>query len=534
MQSREETKPKLIVRPATLHDVPGIHRLSIRVYGESLSLSRDMIIGQIHNFPEGQFVALYEDLPVGYCATFRIKGYFALRPHTWNEITGGGFASRHDPDGDYLYGMEVFVDPNFRGWRIGQRLYDARKQLCKDLELRGIVFAGRLPGLARKIRQAGSAEAYLDLVKRKKIRDSVAMFQMKNGFEIIGILKDYLPSDHESLGYAAHMAWHNPEINEENFQSYHSKIHIQRKIQSFPERVRVSVVQYQQRKVDSFQEFCKYVEYFVDVVSDYKADFVTFPELFTLQLLSITDQKLSPAEAIDALTNYTNPIKKFLNELAVQYNINIVGGSHPTKNENGDVMNVCYVCLRDGSIHEQVKIHPTPNERFWWHIQGGDEVNIIPTDCGPIGVMICYDSEFPELARHLVDQGAYILFVPFCTDERKSYMRVRYCSHARAIENQCYVVMAGNVGNLPGVENMDIQYAQSCILTPCDFPFALDGVAADCTPNVEMVTIADLRIGDLISSRNSGTVQNLKDRRYDLYTISWKEKKKEREQKVGF
>ncbi len=144
------------------------------------------------------------------------------------------------------------------------------------------------------------------------------------------------------------------------------------------------------------------------------------------------------------------------------------------------------------------------------------------TDCGPIGVLICYDAEFPEMARHLVDQGAQILFVPFCTDERKSYLRVRYCCQARAVENQIYVAMAGNVGNLPGVENMDIQYAQSCILTPCDFPFDRDGVAADTTPNVEMVAFADLSLEDLRIARASGTVQNLRDRRFDLYQIDWR------------
>jgi predicted amidohydrolase len=147
---------------------------------------------------------------------------------------------------------------------------------------------------------------------------------------------------------------------------------------------------------------------------------------------------------------------------------------------------------------------------------------VIQTDCGPIGVLICYDAEFPELARHLTDQGAQILFVPFCTDERQSYLRVRYCCQSRAVENQVYVVMAGNCGNLPNVENMDIQYAQSCILTPCDLPFARDGIAADTTPNTEMVAIADLRPSTLLDARNSGTVKNLHDRRHDLYHVYWK------------
>src|SRR5690606_37233546 len=139
------------------------------------------------------------------------------------------------------------------------------------------------------------------------------------------------------------------------------------------------------------------------------------------------------------------------------------------------IHNVAYVFLRDGSIYTQEKLHPTPNERFWWNVQGGTGLSAIKTDCGPIGVLICYDCEFPEAARHLVDQGAKILFVPFCTDTREGYNRVRYCAAARAVENQVYVAMAGNVGNLPNVANLDIQYAQSCVLEPCDFGFARDG-----------------------------------------------------------
>ncbi|HBM73831.1 MAG TPA: carbon-nitrogen hydrolase, partial [Erythrobacter sp.] len=169
------------------------------------------------------------------------------------------------------------------------------------------------------------------------------------------------------------------------------------------------------------------------------------------------------------------------------------------------------------------KIHPTPNERYWWNIKGGDKVEVIQTDCGPIGVQICYDSEFPELSRRLADEGARIIFVPFCTDSRQGYLRVRYCGQARAIENQCFVVLSGNVGNLPNVANMDIQYAQSCILTPCDFPFARDGIAAEASENVETLTISDINLADLSWARAEGTVRNLADRRFDLYRIEWDE-----------
>lgn len=509
-------KARLMLRNATRKDIAGIVALSSRTYGEHFCYAPEMVGGQLAQFAEGQFVAEYDGQIVGYCATFRIDEALAMGRHGWREITGGGYASRHDAEGDWLYGMEVCVDPARRGLRIGRRLYDRRKRLCEQLGLKGIVFGGRLPGLARRMKQFGSAQAYVDAVLAGKARDMTLSFQLSNGFELIGVLPAYLPSDHESLGYAAHLAWRNPRFSD------HPVISRQQRSGDLPDAVRVATVQYQQRRIRSFEEFATQVEYFVDIAADYRSDFVVFPELFTLQLLSIENQPLSPADSIRTLTKYTDEFSALLSRLAVSYNIHIIGGSHPTQMADGDIHNICYVALRDGSMHEREKIHPTPNERHWWKIAGGDSAEAIATDCGPIGVMICYDSEFPEMARHLVDQGAMILFVPYCTDVRQGHLRVRYSCQARAIENQVYVVTSGNVGNLPGVNNFDIQYAQSCIITPCDFPFAPEGIAADTTPNAEQVAFADLRLDDLVQARASGTVQNLKDRRHDLYTTTWK------------
>jgi predicted amidohydrolase/GNAT superfamily N-acetyltransferase len=512
-------RSRLTVRNVTRADIPAIVALNERVYRDTGidGFTPGELIGQINNFPAGQFVVLVDDKIVGHCATFRIAGEIALKPHSWNEITGNGYASRHDPDGEWLYGMEVCVDPAYRGYRIGQRLYNERKKLCQDLGLSGIVFGGRLPTLRRRIKRYGTVERYIEAVLEKKQKDPVLSFQLRNGFEILGVLEAYLPEDRGSLGYGVHLVWHNPKVPQEQ-PSARAKRYGGR----LPDTVRVGTVQYRQRRVQSFQEFLEIVEYFVDVVADYQGDFVVFPEMFTLQLLSIEDQELTPAESIEALTKYTPQFTEGMRDLALRYNINIIGGSHPTRVPNGRVENISYVFLRDGQIHEQPKIHPTPNEVYWWNIEGGHSLNAIDTDCGPIGVLICYDAEFPELGRHLADQGVQFLFVPFCTDERQSYMRVRYCCQARAVENQFYVVMSGNVGNLPRVHNMDIQYAQSCILTPCDFPFARDGVAADTTPNVETVAMADLRPDTLFVARNSGTVQNLRDRRHDLYSVRWR------------
>lgn len=510
-------RPKLVVRAARPGDIDAIIALGRRIYPDIAPYSRANVQGQISEFPDGQLVAVFGDQIVGHAASFRIDGKLALGQHTWASITGDGFASRHDASGDWLYGMDVAVDPAWRGRRVGQRLYDARRQLVERLELKGIVFGARIPTLARKVKQFGTPEAYVEAIKANKARDPVVSFQIGNGFEPIGVLRNYWPDDTDSLGNAAHMVWRNPYADQSTRQ--------QADTPKSKDWVRVACVQFQQRAVSSFEDFMKGVEYFVDVTSDYRADFVVFPELFTLQLLAFETNRLGPVEAIERLTRHTEPFVAAMRDLAVRYNINIIGGSHPTRAKDGRILNIAYVFLRDGTVHEQAKLHPTPNERSWWGIEGGDDVKAIETDCGTIGVMICYDSEFPEMARRLADAGARILFVPFCTDTRQGYLRVRYCSAARAIENQCYVALAGNVGNLPNVENMDIQYAQSCILTPSDFPFARDGIAAETTENVEMVAVADLDLSDLNWARMEGSVRNLKDRRFDLYRVAWKDDK---------
>ena len=102
------------------------------------------------------------------------------------------------------------------------------------------------------------------------------------------------------------------------------------------------------------------------------------------------------------------------------------------------------------------KLHVTPDEIKSWGLNGGKLLNTFDTDCAKIGVLICYDVEFPELSRLMADQGMQILFVPFLTDTQNAYSRVRVCAQARAIENECFVVIAGSVGNLPRVHNMDI------------------------------------------------------------------------------
>jgi predicted amidohydrolase len=331
-------------------------------------------------------------------------------------------------------------------------------------------------------------------------------FQLRNGFVPQHVLKNYLPSDKESLGNAVLMEWSNIDYQVTPGRALKS---------SHP--VRIGIIQYQMRQIHSFDEFRKQTAYFVDVAANSKADFAVFPELLTTQLLSMTPER-DPGKAVRQLSTYTKQYLQHFRELAVKYNINIIAGSHIIEHK-ARLRNISYLFRRDGTIDGQTKLHITPNEKRWWGIEPGDGLRIIDTDEGKVAILICYDVEFPELARVAVERGAKILFVPYCTEDRQGHLRVRYCAQARAVENQCFVVTAGTVGNLPEVDNMDIQYAQSAVFTPSDFAFPRDGIAAEATPNVETVVIADVDLEMLRRSQRSGSVRQLQDRRKDLYQV---------------
>jgi predicted amidohydrolase len=228
---------------------------------------------------------------------------------------------------------------------------------------------------------------------------------------------------------------------------------------------------------------------------------------------------LSESDAIRELAVYTEEFRSRFLKLALSYNINIICGSMPNYVDE-KLYNISYLCRRDGTWDYQNKLHITPNETSYWGMTGGDEIKVFETDRGKIGILICYDSEFPELSRLMADKGMEILFVPFLTDTQTGYNRVRRCSQARAVENECYVAIGGCIGNLPRVKNMDIQYAQSAVFSPSDFMFPNNAIVAEATPNTEMTLIADVDLSLLKELHEQGSVHTLKDRRTDLYQLT--------------
>ena len=459
-------------------------------------------------FPEGQVVIKVNGQLAGCALALIVKSGKAQKRHTYKQITGDYTFNTHDPEGDMLYGVDLFIKPEFRGLRLGRRLYDYRKELCERMNLIGIAFGGRIPNY-HKYSEELTPRQYIEKVRKKEIDDPVLNFQINNDFHVSKILKGYLEGDQDSKEYAVLLEWDNIYYEEETDRASTVK-----------KVVRLGLIQWQMRPYKDLDDLMQQAEYFVDAVSDYRSDFALFPEFFNAPLMA-ENNHLSESDAIRELATHTEEIVNRFSRLAVSYNINIITGSMPEMKKDR-LFNVGYLCRRDGSVERYEKLHVTPDESKIWGMEGGKELQTFETDCGKIGILICYDVEFPELGRLLADEEMDILFVPFLTDTQNGYSRVRHCAQARAIENECYVAIAGSVGNLPNVHNMDIQFAQSMVFTPCDFAFPTNGIKAEATPNTEMILIADVDVNDLRELHEFGSVNNLKDRRTDVYQLDKK------------
>jgi predicted amidohydrolase/GNAT superfamily N-acetyltransferase len=505
----EEFEQRIRVRRIRLDDYDALRALDLQCYPDTEPIPREQLESQVGIFPEGQLCIEVDGELVAASSSLIVDFDHYDEWHNWQEISDDGYIRNHDPEGDTLYGIEIMVHPEYRGLKLARRLYDARKSLARERNLPHIIICGRISGYNRYADQM-SAYEYVHQVMQRNLFDPVLTVQLANGFVLQRLIPGYLPEDSDSRGFATFLKWNNLEYQEHTIRRFRAV-----------SMVRICVVQYGMRPVESFEEFSTQVEYFTDVGSDYRSDFVVFPELLTSQLLSIVDARY-PAEAARRLAEFTPQYLDLFTSMAVKHNVNIVGGSQFTI-EGDRLYNVSYLFRRNGTIGKQYKIHVTPAERRWWGVSPGGKVEVFDTDRGKISILVCYDIEFPELARIAAARKANIIFVPFNTDERYGYLRVRCCAQARAIENEVYVAIAGCTGNLPFVDNADIHYAQSGIYTPADISFARDAVASECTPNVETLIVHDVDVEMLRRHRLGGTVRNWGDRRHDLYGIRYRD-----------
>ncbi|MFC5648447.1 carbon-nitrogen hydrolase family protein [Paenibacillus solisilvae] len=281
--------------------------------------------------------------------------------------------------------------------------------------------------------------------------------------------------------------------------------------------IRVSAIQYKLEDIDSFDQFTYQVTHYVRNASEYSVQFVLFPEFFTTQLLSIGDDRGQPL-SIDKLPSFTERYIQLFQGLAAEYGVHIVGGTHVIDVGGGKLQNAAHLFYPDGRVAVQAKIHLTPVEVDEWNMTAGDSLQVFETEYGTIGMLTCYDIEFPEIVRMARAKGADIIFCPSCTDDRHGFYRVRYCCHARTIENQIYIVTSGTVGSLRKVDFMRANFGQAAILTPNDIPFPPAGILSEGVINEDMLVVGDLNLQLLADVRAAGSVTTWRDRRTDLYS----------------
>ena len=511
----ENKKPKIVTRRWRREDIPEIIDCSRAIYSDyppEYIFTQRQYEMQLASFPDGQFVALARGKIIGYATSIIVH----LDDEFWydvDELTGAGTFSTHNPDGDTLYGADIGVHPDFRRRGVAMLLYQRRKALLKRYNLRRMIAYGRIPGY-KEYAGKMTAEEYVEKVINGELRDPALNTHLKSGYQVKKVQLD-ITVDMSSLNYSTFLEMPNPDFNitKKKITSFVS-------VKRSARRMRVCAAQYHMRPISSWEDLEAGVEFFADFADSYHCHFLVFPEYFTYQMLSCMPVKPF-SEMIRGLATFTDRYTRMFKNLAGKYNLHIIGGSHPVEDE-GLLYNTAHLFTPTGHVYTQEKLHVTPFERKEGNIHPGRAIRIFNTPFARIAIQICYDIEFPEVSRLLTLAGCEVIFVPYYTEEKKAYYRVRHCAQARAVENFVYVVMTGNVGNMRTQVGSFMNYSQAAILTPSDFSFPEKGVEGETDPNVESALVSELTLSSLAQQRHVATVRPLHDRRADLYSLDVK------------
>ena len=499
----------LRLRQLTIDDFDALVALQLKCFPGMKPWRREQIASQLAIFPEGQIVIEIEGRIVASSSSLIVDSASHGDWHDWKLSTDDGFIRNHEPKGDMLYGIEIMVDPEFRGMKLSRRLYDARKQLVRARNLTGIMIGGRIAGYGKHADQM-SARDYVQRVIDKTLMDPVLTPQLSNGFVLKGLIPDYFPSDSESRGYATFLEWTNIEYVPANKQQLLRPSSL----------VRLSAVQYQMRRIASFDEFATQCEFFVDVASDYKADFLLLPG--TVHHAVAVGNQGRAARAVGAHARrlhqaICHAVPRPGDALSHQHR-----GRHAVR------------ARRREAVQHRLPVPPRRLHRQ--AAQAAHHAGRAPLVGRPTGRLAADIRDRSRTHRHpgglrrRVSGARADGLRPGCPD----HLRADQCRRtpglsARALlrpgalhrERRFTWCLSGCVGNLPEVEHADIHYAQSAILTPSDFYFSRDGIAAECQPNIETVIFAELDLVALDRLVRKGTARHWEDRRKDLYRLNY-------------
>lgn len=284
--------------------------------------------------------------------------------------------------------------------------------------------------------------------------------------------------------------------------------------------VHVACIQYDLKDIQHPSQFEEQVHQYVGQAMEKEPDIIVFPELITAQLATISTK--SSYNAVRELDQYTELYLQLFKELSQSNDVHIIGGTHIVRKEGDFFVNRAYFFYPDGRYQYQDKIHLTPWEKVAWGLETGNKLNIFQTKFGKIAILTCYDIEFPELSRRVVELGAKMIFSPSCTASEQGMYRVIRCAQARAVENQIFVVETGTTGELLKFVDMQYNFTKAGFYSPCDDPFPIGGVISEGTQNQDMVVFGKLNVNAIDQIRVTSYAPLLKDIRKDMYSVQFK------------
>jgi predicted amidohydrolase len=277
--------------------------------------------------------------------------------------------------------------------------------------------------------------------------------------------------------------------------------------------VRVAASQYPVEFVGSWKRYVAKLEQMVHEAVNQGAQIVLFPEYACLELASLFPPQVygDLQRQLVALQSLLSDFRHLHRRLAQENGIYLVSSSFPVRLDDGTYRNRAYFCAPDGTLDYQDKLIMTRWEREQWGISPGHQIKVFRTRFGIVGLNICYDSEFPLIARSQIEMGAHLILAPSCTDSLAGYHRVRIGCQARALENQCYVVMAPVVGDGTWSSAIDTGYGAAGVFTPVDTGFPDDGVLSLGALNQPQWLVTEVDLAKVDHIRQHGMVTNHAD-----------------------
>jgi len=277
--------------------------------------------------------------------------------------------------------------------------------------------------------------------------------------------------------------------------------------------VKIASAQYDISFLEDWSSYRSKVERWVVEAVEQGAKILLFPEYASMELASLFGEAVysSLSKQLAAMQSLHDDYLDLFRSLAKKYRCIIQSGTFPVKTDSGAYRNRAYLFMPDGQVDYQDKLMMTRFENEQWLIQKGEALRCFDSEYGKIAINICYDSEFPILARKQVEAGANLILVPSCTDTLAGYHRVKIGCQARALENQCYVVQSTLVGNAPWSEAVDVNIGAAAVYTPVDYGFPDNGILALGELNAVQWVIAEVSLSACATVREQGQVFNYRD-----------------------